>query len=222
MLGNSNIYTMEHFNNIELQARLGRMVKGYHLINNSPIKEAIWEGVLSSSLASVGIEHSWNTGSHNSGKDITFKDNKAVSCKSCKIQKGSVDISSYRMTKCKCINDFIHEIDIVRANFDAYAIIAREEKKDSYTYSIYSIPSSKVKAGNLQWSVKHNAKGNISKWYSNTVDGVSMTITPSMSNQLWIKLDMSIMKEYQIGHSIEVSNRPTLDYSALLDKFSLD
>ena len=73
-------------------------IKGYHYINNSPIKEAIWENInvdIVKDKCSVG---DFANGNHKSGKDNKFN-NWNISNKTCKFdEKGKTSVSSYRLT----------------------------------------------------------------------------------------------------------------------------
>ena len=54
----------------EFKNFLVKTITGYHLVNEAPIKESVWESILSSSLEKAGIQHEWKQGGHESGKDI--------------------------------------------------------------------------------------------------------------------------------------------------------
>ena len=103
-----------------------KTVLGYHLINDAPIKEAVWETILCCALDKSKCTYEYKPGSHCSGQDIIVKtdaDAFGISCKSCKETRTSLVLSSYRLTTCKTIDDFVKQIDVVRANFKYYAII---------------------------------------------------------------------------------------------------
>ena len=77
-----------------------KCVKGYHLINSSPINETIWEDINATILSSLRINiYSKSDGSHSSGMDINCSLGR-ISNKSAKYSnnKKSIDISSYRLT----------------------------------------------------------------------------------------------------------------------------
>ena len=87
--------------NIELiNVNFEKCVKGYHLINSSPINETIWEDINAIIFSSLGIDiYSKSDGSHSSGMDINCSLGR-ISNKSAKYSnnKKSIDISSYRLT----------------------------------------------------------------------------------------------------------------------------
>lgn len=201
---------------------LVKTIKGYHLINTSPIKEAVWETILCSALDSIGAKYEYSNGSHQSGVDIVL-DTGSISCKSCKETRTSLSLSSYRMTTCKTIEEFVKEIDVVRANFSHYALISRIEAIDDITYNIYLIPSSLIKAGDKQWTIKHKRVdvNTISQWDTIKTDGVQFSIKAAMSNQLWINLDKDIFKTYLLCRTIVVPRKKMIDYCSLFDRLSI-
>ncbi len=80
-----------------LQENFTRTLKGYHMVNNAPIKESVWEEVncnIVKSLFSISDEAK---GNHTSGKDNRF-DNINISNKSSKVEGTNISISSYRLT----------------------------------------------------------------------------------------------------------------------------
>jgi hypothetical protein len=202
---------------------LTKTVRGYHLVNEAPIKEAVWEGIISSSLSVSGIEHTWNRGGHQSGRDISVVDGVqrvGVSCKSCKDRKAGkhMSLSSYRMTKCRGVDEFIKCIDIERANFDFYGVLSRCENEEMVRYAVHFIPAGLVKASKLEWTEKLDKEGErIVGWESEERDGVQMSVVCSMSNQLWIKLRKDAFAEHCVLDGLEVKKCQSMDYVMLYD-----
>jgi hypothetical protein len=202
---------------------LVKTVRGYHLVNGAPIKEAVWEGILASSLSVSGIEYDWNNGGHQSGRDISVVDGVrrvGVSCKSCKDKPSGkqLTLSSYRMTKCRDAEEFVKCIDFERANFDFYGILSRCETEDLVRYAVHFVPSELVKASKLEWIEKTDKEGkSIVGWESQEVDGVKMSVVRSMSNQLWIKLRKEAFKEYCVLDGLEVRKDVSMNYAMLYD-----
>jgi hypothetical protein len=212
---------MSVFSTMNFIDNLRKAINGYHMINNCPIKESVWESILCQVLKKVGINYEYTIGSHTPGQDITIDDDNILSCKTCKETKKDLNISSYRLTKCKTIDDFVHEIDNVRANFTHYIILSRSENKTNITYNLYLIPSERIKAIDHKWETKYKKNKEISLWKTDNKNGVQMSITPSMSNQLWVKLDKSQFVNNKIC-TIEIkTNNNILDYCSLFDKLSV-
>jgi hypothetical protein len=213
-----------------------KTVLGYHLINDAPIKEAVWETILCSALDKSKCMYDYKAGSHCSGQDIVLKSDTAdvvntlaISCKSCKETAKSLVLSSYRLTTCKSVDDFVNEIDNVRANFQYYGVISRVEKDTTITYNIYLIPAKLIKASEKVWNVKYKRttktsqeNAAISQWDTVPVNGVQLSIKAAMSNQLWITLDKEQFAQYCVCENIVVKNKKIIDYCSLFDKLSLE
>ena len=74
-------------------------IKGYHLLNESPIKESRWEDINVAILSPFCRITDVAKGDHTSGKDIVCNGH-GISNKSAMVsKKGIVSISSYRLTK---------------------------------------------------------------------------------------------------------------------------
>ena len=67
-LNHNNIY--ERFK--ELQSHFESVIKGYHMINKSPIKESVWEEVNCDIVSNVCSVTDEAKGNHMSGKDNRF------------------------------------------------------------------------------------------------------------------------------------------------------
>ena len=87
--------------NAKLKEFFEKCVKGYHLINDDPIKESPWEDINAQILNAAGYTVQYkSSGSHNSGKDLecslgTFS-NKSILYDT---SKNTFQLSSYRLTK---------------------------------------------------------------------------------------------------------------------------
>jgi hypothetical protein len=191
---------------------------------NVPIKEGVWEFILSQAASRSGMSHEWTPGSHRPGADITIN-GKTYSCKTSRIDPQHLLVSSYRLTNvCRdCKEDpaaIINEIDNVRNNFDSYMILARESKKCKKTgvetilrYRVYDIPSSCLKTANMNW--KQDKNGN---WKAESLDntGFSVMIQKSMSFQLWMKIPLAYIEPY-IMLTIEIDSVKPVNLVDLYD-----
>jgi hypothetical protein len=215
-----------------------KCVTGYHLINTSPINETVWEDLNSLIFTSVGINvTSKSDGSHLSGMDIDSSIGK-ISNKSAKISgnklKQSIDISSYRLTtvcsekNCGTPEEIIQEINS-RKNFDYYSFIIRDDTNaaaandSSISYSWLLIPSNHLvlDPASYVWQPSIGKRGKNKDfqvgWSTNDVNGCKMTITFSMSSQLWIHISMTDdIKKYIVATAV-ASNKPTYNYMQLSD-----
>lgn len=213
-----------------------KCVKGYHLINSSPINETIWEDINTTVFSSLGIEiFSKSNGGHLPGMDIDCSFGK-ISNKSAKYSNNrrSIDISSYRLTtvcsekKCGTPSEIIEEIN-KRKNFDYYSFIIRDEyiaNSDNIHYDWMLIPSNYVALNpeSYIWepTIGKRGKNKDSQvgWNTNEIDGCRMSITFSMSSQLWIHIEMTDEIKKFIIASAEVCKHPSYNYIELLDKLS--
>ena len=212
-----------------------KCVKGYHLINSSSINETIWEDINAMVFSSCGIEmYSKSDGSHLSGMDINCSLGR-ISNKSAKYSnnKKSIDISSYRLTTvcsekiCGTPEEIIEEIN-KRKNFDYYSFIVRDESDtENISYDWLLIPSNYIilDPSSYIWEPTFGKRGKNKDaqvgWKTNEINGCKMTITFSMSSQLWIHIEMTEdIKKFIIASAV-VKNRPKYNYIDLLDKLDI-
>jgi hypothetical protein len=212
-----------------------KCVEGYHLINSSPINETIWEDINAIVFSCSGIDiYSKSDGSHSSGMDINCSLGR-ISNKSAKYSnnKKSIDISSYRLTtvcsekKCGTPTDIIEEIN-KRKNFDYYSFIVRDEviSSGNIMYDWIFIPSNYIvlDPSSYIWEPTIGKRGKNKDtqvgWNTNEINGCKMSITFSMSSQLWIHIEMTEeIKKFIIANAI-VENKPKYNYIDLLDKLN--
>jgi hypothetical protein len=221
--------------NIELvDINFKKCVKGYHLINSSSINETIWEDINAIIFLSLGIDvYSKSCGSHSSGMDINCSLGR-ISNKSAKYSKNkkSIDISSYRLTtvcsekKCGTPTEIIEEIN-KRKNFDYYSFIVRDETdNENITYEWLLIESNYLilNPSSYTWKPTIGKRGKNKDtqvgWSTNKINGCQMSITFSMSSQLWIHIEMTEEIKKFIIASVIVSNKPKYNYIDLLDKLN--
>jgi hypothetical protein len=217
---------------LEIQTALGinfaDCVKGYHLLNDDPIKETTWEGVNAIILNDSGCPvHSQSDGSHKPGGDLSCSLGD-LSNKSSKYERGnaSFKVSSYRLTTvCSDkdpgkIEDILAEIEH-RKNFQFYSILAREETETQILYDWYLIPSDvpELNPASYDWHPKIGKFGKnknaVTGWETNTVNGSSMSITFSMSSQLWMDINITDeLKKFIVG-SCRVNRGRELNYIQL-------
>ena len=214
-----------------IKANFIKCVTGYHLCNSSPINETIWEDLNSIVFSSVGIEvYSQSDGSHLSGMDINCSLG-GISNKSAKYasNRKSIDISSYRLTTvcsektCGIPSEIVQEIN-KRKNFTYYSFIVRDETSDSVSYDWLLIPSNYIglDPASYTWVPTIGKRGKNKDaqvgWNTNEINGCKMSITFSMSSQLWIHIEMTEEIKKFIIASATVSNKPKYNYIELVDK----
>ena len=211
-----------------------KCVKGYHMLNNSPINETIWETINSEILEISGFKVIISSnGSHLSGMDILC-DLGSISNKSSKYNKNKDEfsISSYRLTtvcsdkNCGNITNIINEINS-RKNYDYYSFIIRNELNDIIEYDWYLIPSEYeiLNPNSYEWGPMLGKRGNkVGEqigWVTNELLGSKMSISFSMSSQLWINISVTEELKSYIISSCSVNKKNILNYSSLYDMLNL-
>lgn len=207
-----------------------KCIQGYHLINNDPVKEAVWEDINAQVFIASGcIIHSQSNGSHKPGSDLTCSLG-SISNKSTKYEPGneSYNLSSYRLTtvcsnkKPGNIETIIEEINR-RKNFKFYSIIARYEKNDRIHYDWYLIPSDypPFNPSSYTWKPsfgkqKRN-KGSKTGWETDILEGSSMSIRFSTSSQLWMNIVITDEMKKFIISSCTVMKGRKLNYIQLFE-----
>jgi hypothetical protein len=172
------------------------------MINDDPIKETPWEDINTQVLNASGCPVvNASHGSHKPGSDLTCSLG-GFSNKSTQYGPHGFSISSYRLTTvCSdrvpgSVPDIIAEINR-RKDFDYYSIIVRSETPASYIYDWYLIPSScpALNPETYTWVPTTGAKGKKKDctigWKTNVVDGSWMSISFSMSSQLWMNFNIT-------------------------------
>ena len=195
-------------------------VQGYHLLCEAPVKEALWEEINKNVASCVCNVTDQAKGNHASGVDMQF-DNCGISMKSAKLDKTKISISSYRLTTvCSDKNpgepvEILKEINNRDSSFQYYSILLRQELKDDILqYHWCFIP----KSSPLFKIVETDFKPKIGKTGKNKGTQVGwetkyMSISFSMSSQLWIHFTFDDIKQYIIS-SITVDNsNKKLSYS---------
>lgn len=230
---NSSDFSLSEESLKNLSANFTKCVKGYHLINDDPIKETPWEDINAQVLTASGcIINSQSNGSHKPGADLSCSLGD-LSNKSTQYETGnkSFKLSSYRLTTvCSDktpgkIEDIIAEINS-RKNFKFYSIIVRYEKDNEIQYDWYLIPSDypQFNPSSYKWIPKVGKqgknKGSTTGWETDTIGGSSMSITFSMSSQLWLDIVITEeMKKFIIA-SCKVNKGRKLNYIQLYDRES--
>ena len=217
-----------------LDTNFKKCVIGYHLFNSSVINETMWENINTLIFLSSGIKiYSTSDGSHSPGMDIDSSLGR-ISNKSAKYSnnKKCVDISSYRLTTVCSEKNYGIPVEIIeeinrRKNFDYYSLIVRNEDNihiDNISYDWLLIPSGykSLDPSSYIWEPKLGKRGKNKDtqigWITNEINGCKMSITFSMSSQLWIHIEMRDEIKKFIVASIAVQNKPKYNYIDILKK----
>ena len=208
----------------KLQPQFTSVIKGYHMINTTPIKESVWEEINCEIVKHACVVADQANGNHKSGKDNRF-DNINISNKSSKQEGNTIRISSYRLSSV-CSDkhngnaqDIINEIEKRDSSFDYYSILIRDEKTNSkIIYKWYIIPKDcnvfKINCLTHKHGKRGKKKGEIIGWESYGCD-----ITFSMSSQLWYRFHMDDIEKYKVCETEIDNNKPKLTYSQIYESF---
>lgn len=213
-----------------------KCINGYHTINSSPINETIWEDINQNIFYHMNIDiYFKSNGSHISGMDIDSSIGK-ISNKSAKISKNKhlINMSSYRLTNiCNNRNngnkdEIISEIS-KRKNFDYYSLIVRDEnftngEINEIEYTWLLIPSNYYifNPENYIWNPSFGKRGRNKNyqtgWSTNEINGCKLTITFSMSSQLWFHIKLNEDLKKFIVSKTRIKNNQKYNYIDIFNK----
>lgn len=217
-----------------LESYFKKCVRGYHLLNLDPIKESVWETINTQVLTHSGCTvFSQASGSHSPGSDISSSvgnfSNKSVKYES--PLHNHMNISSYRLTAvCSAgtpgnISEIIAEIN-KRKNFQYYSIIARDETPETIHYDWIVLPADHptVNPASYTWMPMIGKRGKNKDvqigWQTDVINGSSMSITFSMSSQLWMSVSITEeMKHTFTVASMQAKKKIIMDYVELADNY---
>ena len=207
---NDSLFTKLKQDNVS--QKFQKEVQGYHLICEAPIKEALWEEINKNIAGCVCDVKDEAKGNHKSGKDMQF-DEFGISMKSSKMEKNKISISSYRLTTvCSDKNpgipaEIVKEISQRDSSFEYYSVLLREELEDNiidYYWCVIpkTCPIFNISANDLQPKMGKTGKN---KGVQVGWETKYISITFSMSSQLWIHLTFDDIKSYVVSN-VKVSN----------------
>jgi hypothetical protein len=199
-----------------------------------PIKESVWETINTQVLTHSGCTvFSQASGSHSPGSDISSSvgnfSNKSVKYESS--LHNHINISSYRLTvACSAgnpgnVSEIIAEIN-KKKNFQYYSIIARDESPEVIHYDWIVLPADHptVNPASYTWMPMIGKRGKNKDaqigWQTDVINGSSMSITFSMSSQLWMSVSITEeMKHTFTVASAQAKKKTIMDYVQLADNY---
>jgi hypothetical protein len=181
------------FNESILSSFENKIAQHHKLYPEIIIKAEYWECIAKNSL---GVEN-WIPNNHNPNEDFktNFEGLKEPSLKSGVISNGKLTFSSHRMSKFNELSEMLNFLD--GRTYDSYLFLARKENEEKKYYICY-MPSKLWKFSDLRWSPIIGTRGkNTDKqsgWQGvSDDDKISCKIQFSMSNQLWVEVDSSLV-----------------------------
>lgn len=185
---------------------------GFHFVHSEPIKESIWEEMNVDIFKRMNIPIFYiSNGSHKPGADIICELG-SFSNKTCSYtnkKRDILNISSFRLTSV-CNSKEIGSVDEIKekikslCNYEYYSILSRFEDDDFYYYDWFLIPSNLpcFNISNYEFIPMFSKSGSQTGWKFMNDEGCTMTITFSMSSQLWMKIKLTPdLKQYIIASS---------------------
>jgi hypothetical protein len=187
----------------ELLSEISKRINIHHMLYKTlSIKDKYWEYILTDSYRTIGFTVKYDVENHVSGKDLEvknlFNDGRdiGVSCKSGKIclnkqnEIATIEISSYRTTKYKTLDEKLNYIDEEHEDvvYSLSSTLFNSHKK--YILTVFT----PLKFKNFKWET------NKSGYYMKS-DFFTAKILKQCSDQLWYKINYDsphILEAYEI------------------------
>jgi len=160
----------------------------HHQLYEVKVSASLWEETLHRSFLDANLSSHWNKSGHQSGADVVAN-NVRFACKSGEImgkRDPKLSISSHRTTSYKTIED---KLKFLSENHEDVIASLVNTSEQEYSVLLFERP----KLHDLPW-VETSAG-----WAATNEDGSSFTITKSMSDQLWMKLNLKTWDNWGIS-----------------------
>lgn len=166
----------------------------HHSVYRLPCTSEYLEELIANSLSELGFENDWQPNrSHSVSVDMTISEGPSISVKSgiYDIKNNRLKFSGSRLGKYNTIEDMIEHV--VDTSADVYVCLAKAdqdwssipEKNDIKRYYLFVFDKSCIDYNSSAWY----KKGEI---FCLDAIGLSAYIRPSMSYQLWTKVDEAL------------------------------
>tara|TARA_B110000503_G_C6972079_1_gene339619 strand:+ start:61 stop:627 length:567 start_codon:yes stop_codon:yes gene_type:complete len=171
--------------------KLGKLIQSHiELYPKISVKAEQFE-----SLFSVVTESDWNPNNHNPNEDMIteIKGIQKPSLKSGVIKNNILEISSHRTTTYKTLQD---KIEFLKSrDYDSYICLARPNKDQQHNYNLIYFNKNVINYDSLNWVDTYGKNGSHSGWCGkNKDDTITVKIIKSMSDQVWIRLNINKVK----------------------------
>lgn len=162
-----------------------------------PVQAGYFESIISQTL-----DCNWKPMNHNPNHDLETQicNMMKPSLKSGVEKNGFLEISSHRTTKYPTLQEKIEFLN--SREYDSYLCLTRENKsKKTHKYKLVYFPKQIIDWNFIQWIDTYNKKGEHTGYHGTNAEGsVRAKIVFSMSDQVWIDIDMNlttILREYE-------------------------
>lgn len=204
-LDNKNNIYLQHKQNIIYKKFIDELT-GFHIINNEPIKEHIWEKINENIVKNIFTVNYYSNGSHISGIDNKFNNWRISNKTGCIGKNSNIMISSYRLSSiCNAKNistskNIVKEITERNKNFDYYSLLLRnkEIKNNEIIYYWYIIPKDLYIFNIIEEDLVIHHRNKDSTKDIIGYKSKNCSISFSMSSQLWYNFKQNDIKKYLV------------------------
>jgi hypothetical protein len=176
-------------------------LKIHHSVYRLPCTSEFLEELVSDALKENGMENDWKPDrSHSVSIDMTLDSGISISVKSGRYDpiKQTLVISGSRLGKHETLEKMVESVASTHADY--YVCLAKADqdwshipsKNDTKTYYLFVFEASNLDYSIEHWSRKESKHGNGYK-YVMEIPGMSATIRPTMSHQLWTTVSCDII-----------------------------
>ena len=189
---------IEHIREI-LKIGLVEKLKIHHSLYRLPCTSEYLEELISSILAENGYINDWQPNrSHTISVDMTIQDGPSFSVKSgiYDISKSTLTFSGSRLGKHETLSEMVNSVIDNKADY--YVCVSKTDQNwsntpalfDMKTYFLFVFPSTALQYDS-HWDKVESSRGGYK--YAMNIDGMSASIHPSLSHQLWTTVSTSIV-----------------------------
>ena len=203
------LYYKEMIENIVniLKKDLANKLKTHHSLYRLPCTSEYLEELISSTLAENGYINDWQpTRKHTISVDMSIDNGVSFSVKSgmYDVNKNTLTFSGSRLGKHDNLESMVNSV--IDNSADYYICVSKVDQDwsptptflDPKTYYLFVFESSKLAYGS-DWKKVDSSRGGYK--YAMEIDGMSASIHPSLSHQLWTVVSTDVVG---IPHRIDI------------------
>jgi len=182
-----------------LKTGLANKLKIHHSLYRLPCTSEYLEELISSILAENGYANDWQPNrSHTISVDMTIENGPSLSVKSgmFDLSKNTLTFSGSRLGKHETLSDMVNSVITNKADY--YVCVSKTDQDwsntpalfDMRSYYMFVFPSTALKY-DASWDRVDSSRGGYK--YAMAIDGMSASIHPSLSHQLWTTVSTDII-----------------------------
>lgn len=182
-----------------LKHGLANKLKIHHSLYRLPCTSEFLEELISSILAENGYVNDWQPNrSHTISVDMTVENGPSLSVKSGMFDtaKNTLTFSGSRLGKHETVSDMVESVILNRADY--YVCVSKTDQDwsntpqlfDMRSYYLFVFPSTALEY-NSNWEKVESSRGGYK--YAMSIDGMSASIHPSLSHQLWTTVSTDLV-----------------------------